>query len=58
MTGPFFPGAHVGTEAGKPAVVMAGSGESLTFGALDAVAHEIALALRSLGLDVGDHVCI
>lgn len=58
MTGPFHPGAHLATSPDKPAVVMAGSGESLTFAQLDASAHEIGLAFRSLGLDVRAHVAV
>lgn len=58
MTGPFFPGAHVETGGDKPAVVMAGSGAQLTFAELDDGAHQIALALRDLGLGPQDHVCV
>ncbi len=58
MTGPFYPGAYVAETPDKPAVVMAGSGEQLTFAQLDATAHEIALALRELGLQPQDHVTV
>jgi long-chain acyl-CoA synthetase len=58
MTGPFYPGAHCAEHPDKPAVVMAGSGEQLTFSSLDRTAHEIALALRELGLQVQDHVTV
>ncbi|HTI26865.1 MAG TPA: AMP-binding protein, partial [Kutzneria sp.] len=58
MTGPFYPGAHCAETPDKPAVVLAGTGEQLTFAQLDGSAHEIALALRDLGLGVRDHVCV
>ena len=58
MTGPFFPGAHCDDHPDSPAVVMAGSGVQLTFAELDAGAHQVALALRDLGLAAADHVCV
>jgi len=58
MTGPFYPGAHCAETPDKPAVVLAGTAEQLTFAQLDGSAHAIALALCDLGLGVRDHVCV
>jgi fatty-acyl-CoA synthase len=48
-----YPGAH---PSDKPAVVMDGSGERMTYGELDAFAWRAARAFRALGLDPGAHV--
>jgi len=58
MAGLRYPGAYVATTPDKPAVIMAGSGESVTFAELDAAANRLARTFRSLGLDVGDHVAV
>jgi fatty-acyl-CoA synthase len=50
-----YPGAH---RSGKPAVVMAGSGKSMTYAELDAFAWRAARAFRGLGLDPGGHVAL
>lgn len=51
-----FPGAFVETSPDAPAVVMAGSGEVLTYAELDERATRLANLLGSLGLAPGDHV--
>ena len=50
-----IPGAH---DPALPAVVMATSGEVLTYGELDAAANRIARLLRSMGLQPGDHIAL
>ncbi len=51
-----FPGAFAQTDPDKLAVIMAGSGETLTYAELDERATRLANLLRSAGLEVGDHV--
>jgi len=48
-----YPGAHAPE---RTAVTMAGSGESITFGELDASANRLARTFRALGLEGQDHV--
>ncbi|MGE4424861.1 MAG: acyl-CoA synthetase [Solirubrobacteraceae bacterium] len=49
------PGAH---PADHTAIVMADSGETVTYGELDASANRISRVMRSLGLGVGDHMAL
>ncbi|MBU6473470.1 MAG: AMP-binding protein, partial [Alphaproteobacteria bacterium] len=42
----------------KPAIVMAASGEKLTYGQLDARSNQGAQLLRKLGLQTGDCVAL
>lgn len=51
-----FPGAYVEHAGDRPAYVMAGSGEVVTYRELHQRANRIARLLRSLGLQPGDHV--
>jgi long-chain acyl-CoA synthetase len=51
-----FPGEHATTRPDHPAVIMSGSGEVVTYRALDAEANRVARVFRSLGLQPGDHV--
>jgi long-chain acyl-CoA synthetase len=51
-----FPGAHAETTPDKPAVIMAGSGRTMTYRELDAEANQVSHLFRSLGLRPGDHV--
>jgi long-chain acyl-CoA synthetase len=53
-----FPGAHLATLADKPALTMAGSGFTQTYGELDAAANRLSRLLRSAGLNPGDHIAI
>lgn len=53
-----YPGTHAAKDADKPAVIMAESGESISFGELHESACRIAQFLRSLGLAQGDSVAI
>lgn len=51
-----YPGTHVATQKDQPAVVMAESGETITFGELDAEANRLARLFHDAGLRPGDHV--
>jgi acyl-CoA synthetase (AMP-forming)/AMP-acid ligase II len=52
------PGAHAATQPDKPAYVMAGSGEVITYRQLDEGANRLARVLWERGLRPGDSVCI
>ena len=52
------PSVHARTHPDKPAIVMAGSGETLTFAQLDARSNQIAQLFRSRGLDAGSTVAL
>jgi acyl-CoA synthetase (AMP-forming)/AMP-acid ligase II len=49
---------HASATPDKPAVIMAGSGESLTFSEYEARANRAAHMFRDLGLRRGDHIAI
>ncbi len=51
-----FPGAHAATTPDKAAVVMAGSGQTMTYAELEAEANRLSHVLRDAGLERGDHV--
>jgi acyl-CoA synthetase (AMP-forming)/AMP-acid ligase II len=50
------PAVHAAANPEKPAVIMAGSGEIITYGALDARSNQCAHLFRALGLQHGDTV--
>ncbi|MGI9606156.1 MAG: acyl-CoA synthetase [Acidimicrobiales bacterium] len=52
----YYPGHVASTRPDHPAVVMAGSGDTLTYAELDASANRLSHWLRSIGLEPGDHV--
>ena len=52
------PGAHAVTLADKPACVVAGSGEAVTYSALDANANRLARLLQERGLRPGDSMAV
>ncbi|MBX3315029.1 MAG: acyl-CoA synthetase [Actinobacteria bacterium] len=52
------PGTHAADTPDHPAMIMAGSGETLTFAELDDRANRLANLFRSLGLGPGDHVAL
>ena len=52
------PYIHAQKSPDKPAYIMAGSGETVTYGQLDRQSNRIAQLFRSLGLKAGDHVAI
>ena len=51
-----YPGSIAANHPDQPAIVMAGSGETITYAELDAEANRVSQLLRSLGLQPGDHV--
>jgi long-chain acyl-CoA synthetase len=51
-----YPGSIAATSPDHPAVVMAASGQTVTYAQLDAEANQVSQLLRSLGLEPGDHV--
>ncbi len=51
-----YPGTHAATDPGKPAVVMAGSGEVLTYGELEDASRRLAQVFAAAGLRRGDVV--
>lgn len=53
-----YPGAHSHTMPDKPAILMAGSGEVVTYRELDERSNRLARLWRSHGLAPGDHVAI
>ena len=52
------PYIHAQTHPDKPAYLMAGSGETVTYRQLDAQSNRIAQLFRSLGLKAGDHIAL
>jgi len=52
------PYIHARKNPDKPAYIMAGSGEMVTYGRLDQQSNRIAQLFRSQGLRAGDHVAI
>jgi long-chain acyl-CoA synthetase len=53
-----YPGIHAKLNPDKPAYIMAASGETVTYGQLDARSNQGAQLFRSLGLQPGDGVSI
>ena len=53
-----YPGTHAATRPEHRAVVMAGSGETLTYRELDERSNRVAHLFRAEGLVRGDHVAI
>lgn len=52
------PRDHIGREDGRPAIVMAGSGKTVSFAELDARANRVSHLLRACRLQPGDRVAI
>ena len=53
-----FPGVHAVAAPGRPAIVMAGSGRTLTYAELDENSARLASALHQLGLREGDVIAL
>jgi acyl-CoA synthetase (AMP-forming)/AMP-acid ligase II len=51
-----YPGIHAAANPDKPAVIMAGSGEVITYAQLDEEANRVAQLFHAAGLRAGDHV--
>ncbi|WP_306088101.1 acyl-CoA synthetase [Qipengyuania flava] len=52
------PITHAQTRPDHPAMIMAGSGETVTFGEMNAYANRFAQLLRARGLERGDHFAV
>ncbi|PKB19315.1 fatty-acyl-CoA synthase [Novosphingobium kunmingense] len=52
------PASHARTNPDKPAIIMAGSGEVVTYGELDRRSNQVAQLLRARGIGVGDTVAM
>ncbi|MGW4335035.1 AMP-binding protein [Rhodococcus koreensis] len=53
-----YPGRHAIEHPDRPAVVMATSGEVVTYAELDARANRLAALFRAQGLEPGDHIAL
>jgi long-chain acyl-CoA synthetase len=53
-----YPGLHAVTRPSQPAIVMAGSGETVTYRELEARSNRLAHLLRAVGLKRLDHYAI
>jgi long-chain acyl-CoA synthetase len=53
-----YSGEHAATRTDQPAVIMAGSGETITYGELEARSNRLAHLLRARGLGRLDHYSI
>ncbi len=53
-----YPRLHAQTRADQPAVIVAGSGETVTYRELEARSNRLAHLLRALGLKRGDHYSV
>ncbi len=52
------PSVHARATPGKPAYIMAGSGEVVTYGELEDRSNRLAQLFRARGLKAGDHIAI
>ena len=53
-----YPGVHAQTRPDHPAVIMAGSGETLTYRELDERSNQVAQLIRHQGLRRGDRIAL
>jgi long-chain acyl-CoA synthetase len=53
-----YPGTHAATAPDRPAVIMAGSNATVTYGELDENSARLASALHELGLRTGDVIAV
>jgi long-chain acyl-CoA synthetase len=53
-----YPGIHAKTNPDKPAVIMAGTGQAVSYAELDAESNQLAQLLRARGLKQGDSIAI
>ena len=53
-----YPGLHALARPDQPAIVMARSGETVTYRQLEARSNRLAHLLRALGLERGDHYAV
>jgi long-chain acyl-CoA synthetase len=53
-----YPGIYATSRADQPAVIMADSGETISYGELERRANQLAHLFRAEGLKTGDHIAI
>jgi acyl-CoA synthetase (AMP-forming)/AMP-acid ligase II len=53
-----FPGSFAATSPDKPAVLLASSGEVITYRQLDEEANRLSQLFRAAGLQAGDHIAL
>src|SRR4051794_8155794 len=53
-----YPGVHAKNNPDKPAYIMAGSGETVTYGQLNDQSNQLAQLLYQRGIRPGDSICI
>jgi acyl-CoA synthetase (AMP-forming)/AMP-acid ligase II len=53
-----YPGRHAVERPDDPAVIMAGSGQVITYGSFDQRCNQVAHFLRSCGMKSGDHLSV
>jgi long-chain acyl-CoA synthetase len=53
-----YPGKHRTTRSGQPALIMSGTGETISYAALEARTNRLAHLLRRKGLNREDHYAI
>ena len=53
-----WPGAHAARTPDKPAVIMATTGQVVTYAELDARSNQLAHLLAARGLQFGDHIAV
>ena len=53
-----YPGAHLSTRPNDPAVLMADSGETVTFTQSETRSIQVARTLADRGLRPGDHLAV
>jgi len=53
-----YPGTHASTSPDRPAVIMAGSNATVTYGELETNSARLASALHQLGLRMGDVIAV
>jgi long-chain acyl-CoA synthetase len=53
-----YPGRHAVENPDKPALIMATSGDSVTFGEFDRRANQVAQFFKDAGLERGDHIAV
>jgi len=52
------PSVHAKSSPNKPAIIMAGSGETISYAELDARSNQVAQLLRARGIGIGDTVAL
>ena len=53
-----YPGVHAKNNPDKPAYIMAGTGEAVTYGQLNDQSNQLAQLLYQRGIRPGDSICI